>query len=127
MSLAHAGWRATKEIRLKKDELEKVMINSEGSQRLLTFRWTLYQNERLVVFRTFDGIVAQHILAKNHHNQSFRIKLASTVPKSLKIPFILIKFKVFDHEKNEALFELMLRDDDEMFVLKYLNEEDVNE
>ncbi|MEA3373664.1 MAG: hypothetical protein U9Q62_08250, partial [Campylobacterota bacterium] len=85
-------------------------------------------NERLVLFRTFDGIVAQHIMAQNHHNQSFRIELSSAVPKNLKIPFILVKFKEFDYEKNEALFELMLRDDDETFVLKYLNEkEDVNE
>ena len=50
------------------------------------------------------------------------MELSSTVPKNLKIPFILVKFKMFDFENNEALFELMLRDDDETFVLKYLNE-----
>lgn len=122
VGMLHAQWRTTKEIRLKKDEMFQMMVNSEGSQRLLTFRWTLFIDGRLVVFRSFDGSVSQHLLALNHHNQSFRVALLPSIPKSLKMPFILVKFKSYDYETGEGLFEMMLRDDDEAFVLTYLNE-----
>lgn len=124
VSLLDAKWRTTKEIRLQKDETFEMMVNREGSQRLLTFRWTLYHNDQLIVFKSFDEFVSQHVLALNHHNQSFRVRLLPRVPNNLKIPFLLIKFKRFDHETNEALFEMLLRDEDEIFVLRYLNEKE---
>ncbi len=124
---AHAQWRQTQEIRLKKDQVEQIMLNTEGLQKLLEFRWTLYANDRLVVFHLYDGIPTQHILRLNYHNQSIRTDLLEVMPTNFKMPFILIKFKSFDHEKNEAVFELMLRDEDEKYVLKFLNRDDVNE
>jgi hypothetical protein len=122
--MANAQWRQTREIRLVKDQTEQIMVNSEGMQKLLTFRWTLYTNERLVLFRTYDGIPTQHILRPNHHNQSIRTELEAVMPKSMRMPYVLIKFKSFDHEKNEAVFELLLQDKEELYTLKFLRDKE---
>ena len=125
---ANAQWRQTREIRLAKDQTEQIMVNSEGMQKLLTFRWTLYANERLVMFRSYDGIPTQHTLRPNHHNQSIRTELAAVMPKSMRMPYVLIKFKAFDFEKREALFELLLQDKVELYTLKFLRDrEEENE
>lgn len=121
-STLSAEWLHIKEIRLKKDVTEKIMILGEGNQRLLTFRWTLYVNDRLVLFRSFDRFVAQNVLALNHKNQSFRVELTPKGQKYNAVSYILVKFKAFDFETKEAVFDLFLRDDDEKYILKYLNE-----
>lgn len=118
-----AEWLHKKEIRLKKDVTEKIMVLGEGNQRLFTFRWTLYVNDRLVLFRSFDRFVAQHILVLNHKNQSIRVALSPKGERVGSTSYVLLKFKAFDFEKNEATFDLFLRDDDEKYILKYLNEQ----
>lgn len=118
---AQAEFRHMQELRLKKDEVEKVMVYREASQHLLTWRWTLYKNGGLVVHRSYDGFNAQHVLRLNHNNQSVRIDIDTRGNKPKEFSYIVIKFKAFDFTTDEALFELWLRDDAERVDLKYLN------
>ena len=120
LGAARAEFRQVEELRLKKDAVEKIMVVSETSRRLLTFRWTLYQNGGLVVHRSYDGFNAQNVLKLNHDNQSVRIDIdrRGNAPKTFT--YIVIKFKAFDFETEEALFELLLRDEAEKVVLEYL-------
>ena len=117
------GWKTRKSISLKKDILERLLIKSEGSQRLLEFRWTLYANDNLIILRNFDDIVTQHVLKLNHINQSFRIELLSPTAYKIKVPYILIKFTDFDYEKNESQFDIFLQDEEEEIQLEYLKDE----
>ena len=117
------GWRETKSVSLKKDFLERVLVKSDGSRRLLEFRWTLYANDNLVVLRNFDDIVHQHILKLNHKNQSFRIELLPHTAYKVKVPYILVKFTEFDYKKNESKFDIFLQDDEEEIILQYLKSE----
>lgn len=119
--MARADYRHVRELRLKKDEVEKVMIIKEGSERLLTFRWTLYHNGGLVIHRSFDGFNSQNVLRLNHTNQSIRIEVDMSGRSPKAFSFIVIKFKAFDFERREAVFDLMLRDDDEKVLLEYLD------
>ncbi len=116
-------WKTTKSISLKKDTLERLLVKSDASQRLLEFRWTLYANDNLIVLRNFDDIVTQHVLKLNHINQSFRIELLSPTAYKIKVPYILIKFTDFDYKKNESQFEIFLQDTEEEIQLEYLKDE----
>ncbi|MDX1296419.1 MAG: hypothetical protein R3302_09125, partial [Sulfurimonadaceae bacterium] len=104
---AAANFRETKELRLKKDQIEKIMVVTEDEEYLMTFRWTLYHNGGLVVHRSYDGFNSQNVLKLNHNNQSVRIDI-DTRSKSPKLfTYVVIKFKAFDFEKGEAVLELL--------------------
>lgn len=119
ISILNADWREIKEIRLKKDATQQIVVRYDDVPRLLTFRWTLYTNGNLVVHRSFDDFVAQNVLSENYKNQSFRIQFTPRGKKYGAMSYVLIRFKEFDFEKNEAVFELLLRDDEKKTVLKY--------
>ena len=106
-------------ITLKKDEQKKILVKYDDVTKLFKFRWTLYKNEGLVIHRSYDKIVAQNILYLRYKNQSFRLELK---PRGgyLGVPYMLVKFKEFDFEKNEAVFELFLSDKSLDIKLTYL-------
>ncbi len=118
---AAAEFRQVQEIRLKKDAVEKIMVVEEESEALLAFRWTLYQNGGLVIHRLYDGFNAQYVLKLNHNNQSFRVDIDTSGASPKTFTYVVIKFKAFDFEKGEAVFDLLLRDEAEKVRLEYLN------
>lgn len=121
LSVANANdFREIIKISLKKDEQKKFLVKYDSSERLFKFRWTLYKNKGLVIFRSYDKRVAQNILYLNHKNQSFRVELKSRGADFYNVPYILVKFKEFDFVKKEAKFDLMLWDDKMQISLKKL-------
>ncbi len=118
-----ATWREHKEIALKKDQFERMVIKSDVGDRIFEFRWTLYSNTVLVVHSRFDGIVAQHLLKRNHTNQSFRLELLPRKAHKIKVPFLLVRFNDFDLEKREAHMGIYVKDDDEEIKWEYLKSE----
>ena len=110
-----------KEWHLKKDETKKILVKYASSERLLTFRWTLYKNDALVVFSSYDQIVSQHLLFKNHTNQVLRIELVARGAHEYVEPYLLIKFDDFDFAKHEAIVSVWLYDKRHEIYLKYLN------
>ena len=105
---------------LKKDSQKKILVKYDKYEKLFKFRWTLYINEGLVVFHSYDKEVAQNILYLNHKNQSFRVELKPRGANHYEVPYFLVKFKEFDYIKNRAVFELFLSDREEEIKLKYL-------
>jgi hypothetical protein len=117
-------YRETKEFFLKKDEQKKILVKYDSKEKLFKFRWTLYKNEGLVIHRSYDKIVAQNILYLNGRNQSVRQELMTRGTHGYRVPYILLKFKKFDTEKKEALFELFLYDKESEIKLKILKNKD---
>jgi len=115
-----AAWRETKSFTLKKDELVKVLVKSEGQERVLNFRWTLYTDKGLVVHESFDRFVGQHILYAGHANQSFRKRLLPPKRSQKDIPFVVVVFKKFDEANATAQMDLFLIDKEKRIVLDYL-------
>lgn len=113
-------FREVRVIKLKKDEQKKILVKYDEQEKLFKFRWTLYKNGGLVLFRSYDKIVAQNILYLRHKNQSFRLELKPKGADHYNVPYLLVKFKEFDYEKNEAIFELFLSDEKMQIKLKYL-------
>ncbi|DAB38409.1 MAG: hypothetical protein A2023_05285 [Sulfuricurvum sp. GWF2_44_89] len=118
--LESAAWRESKTFNLKKDELVKVLVKSEGQERLLNFRWTLYADKALVVHESFDRFVGQHVLYVGHVNQSFRKVLLSAKRTQKDVPYIIVVFKKFDEGNNTAQMDLLLIDKENRIVLDYL-------
>jgi len=109
------------QITLKKDEQKKILVKYAQKEKLFKFRWTLYKNGGLVLFRSYDKIVAQNILYLRHKNQSFRMELKPRGADFYNVPYLLVKFKKFDYEKKEATFEMFLYDKKSQITLESLN------
>ncbi|MBN2816097.1 MAG: hypothetical protein JXQ67_05400 [Campylobacterales bacterium] len=111
VSALNAGeFRELYKISLQKDEQKKFLVKYGNYERLLQFRWTLYTNEGLVVFRSYDRAVAQNILYLGATNAMFRVMLKSQGANTFNTPYVLVKFTKFDYETNRAEFEVMLFD-----------------
>ena len=113
-------FREIEKMSLKKDEQKKILVKYNGKKKLFKFRWTLYKNGGLVIFRSYDKIVAQNVLYLRHQNQSFRFDLKTKGTDFYNVPYILVKFKEFDNGTGEAKFELMLSDKKMQIELEYL-------
>ncbi len=111
-----------KTITLKKDVQKKILVKYGSVEKLFKFRWTLYKNGALVVFRSYDKIVAQNVLYLRPKNQSFRFELKPRGSDLYRVPYMLVKFKEFNYETNEAVFELFLSDNEMQIRLKYLKD-----
>lgn len=119
-----AEWSTQKEeIRLKKDEQKKILVKYDDKEKLFIFRWTLYKNGGLVMFRVYDKIVAQNVLYLRYQNESFRFDLKNRSLDAHEVPYILVKFKEFDEKKKEAVFDLFLFDKKKQVELEFLKNE----
>ena len=98
------------EISVKKDESTKFLVKYNNYIREFTFRWTLYVNDGLVMFHSYDAKLAQNIPYLNTTNQSFKVFLKPKSSASYEAPYLLVKFKEFDFEKNRVKFEVFLSD-----------------
>ena len=107
-------------ISLKKDVQKEILVKYDSQKKLFKFRWTLYKNGGLVIHRSYDKIVAQNILYQRYNNQSFRVPLKPFGYKDYNMPYILVKFKKFDVEKNEANFDMFLSDEERTVTINYL-------
>lgn len=113
-------FRDVQKISLKKDEQKKILVKYGSFEKLFKFRWTLYHNKGLVVFRSYDKIVAQNILYLRNKNQAFRVELKPTDTSSHERSYLLVQFKEFDYEKKQAIFDISLSDKSTQINLKYL-------
>jgi hypothetical protein len=113
-----SDYREIKEIVLKKDEQKKILVKYADKEKLFKFRWTLYKNGGLVIFRSYDKIVAQHMLYLRHENQSFRVELMPKGADYNSAAYVLVKFKEFKQESKEAVFEMILFDAQGQVVLE---------
>ncbi len=116
------NWQLHKSITLKKDQFSEIVVKSEGFEKLLKFRWTLYKNEGLVVIRHFDGFVGHHVLYLRNKNRSFRVELLPPGERYGAMPYLLIKFSDFNFEKGEAVFDLFMKDVENELLLDILKE-----
>lgn len=107
-------------ISLKKDEQKKILVKYGKVEKLFKFSWTLYINGGLVVFRSYDKIVSQNILYLRYKNNSFKFNLKPKGTDFQYAPYILVKFKEFNYDTNEAHFELFVSDKKMQILLEYL-------
>jgi len=113
-------YRESVKIKLKKDENKKILVKYDVYQKVFKFRWTLFTNDNLVVFQSYDRAVSQKMLSSSFRRQSYRVELKTRGANHYAVPYILVKFKEYDYETGEVTFELFLSDEREEVSLKYL-------
>ncbi len=109
-ALSANNFSEPKVIKLKKDEQKKILVKYNQKEKLFKFRWTLFANSALVVFRSYDKIVAQNVLYLREKNKSFKFYLTPNNRSFADGPYVLVRFKEFDAQAGEAVFELLLSD-----------------
>jgi len=109
-------------IKLKKDVHKKILVKYGKTEKLFKFRWTLYTDGGLVIFRSYDRIVGQNILYAKRKSRSFRVELMTRGGSYYAVSYILVKFEKFDYETGEAIFQLFLSDTHSKVSLEYLEQ-----
>ena len=99
--------------------MQKIIVKYDGREKIFKLRWTLYKNNGLVIFRSYDKIVAQNILYLRKTSRSFRVVLKPRGINFYDKPYLLVMFKDFDYQTRKAKFELFLSDDTKQIVLEY--------
>ena len=121
-SLHGIEFKEVKIIKLKKDKQKKILVNYGTHSKLFTMRWTLYKNDGLVVFHSYDKFVFQNILYLRYKNQFFKQELKSRGGDIHNTPYLLVKFEEFNYETREASFKLLLSDSQAQMNLNYLKD-----
>jgi len=116
-------FRDIHKISLYKDEQTKILVKYDLKQKIFKFRWTLYKNGGLVIHRSYDRVVGQNVLYLKHKQQSFRVELKPRGADHYNVPYLLVKFKDFDYEKNKANFEIYLSDERGQLLIEYLEKD----
>ncbi|MDD3475961.1 MAG: hypothetical protein PHI38_03750 [Sulfurimonas sp.] len=109
-TIASAEYIQKREVLLKKDEQKNIFVKYADKKKLFTFRWTLYTDGALVIFKSYDKIVGQNVLHLRNKNQTFRVELMPKGSKFASRTYLLVKFKEFKEASNEVLFEIFLFD-----------------
>ena len=112
------------EASLKKDEQTEIFVRYADYKRVFRLRWTLYTNEGLVIFHSYDKEVFQKILYLNTKNQTFKVFLKAKGADFYEVPYLLVKFEKFDFEKHEAKFKIFLSDKKSQIEIEYPKEEE---
>ncbi len=100
------------------------VIKREGSRkRVLTMRWTLFQNERLVLLVNYDGFPTQYILQKKYKRNSIKIALRDDYHDSFKRAIMIVTFTEFDEAKKTALLKASISDPNKRIEIKFINPE----
>lgn len=96
------------EIELSKDEMKTISLSVNNVRKSLSFRWTLYKDNGLVMHFEYDNFPNQAVLYKNKLN-SYRIVLEKVAKNDINDnPNIVIYFVDFNIKTNKAKFRYHL-------------------
>jgi hypothetical protein len=117
-------WSAYDVITLKRNQVAWYNFVIDGVSKTLKFRWTLYVNSGLVMLYNYEKFPFQNILYTDYKLQGYRINLKNRATDALDYPYVMIAFVEFDDKKQEAMFELFLKDDKRTILLERIAPKD---
>ncbi len=125
LSAAAANFGFSHTFVLKKDETAVVEIRKDypktfPKEGILVFRWTLYQNRRLVLLVDYEGFKRQHVLMPRYGRRSVRVYLTGDYRRIDRRPFVLLTFESFDSKKGVAKIAAAFSDPQKRLEIKIL-------
>ena len=92
---------------LKKDQIAEVIVKKDypksfAREGILQFRWTLFQNSRLILLADYEGFRYQYTLMQRYGRDSVKIYLTGDYKRIDYRPFVLLTFEKFDMSKKRA-------------------------
>ena len=100
----------TKEISLKKDQYQQIVVKEEADIRVLNFRWTLFAGDGLVMHLNYNGRPHQFILFKHYKKDTYKVRLLPKISAYKREPYMYITFKKFEHNTKKAYFDILIDD-----------------
>ncbi len=100
---------------LKKDQLAVVEIKKDyphsfKKEGILTFRWTLFHNRRLVLLLDYEGFKHQYILEPRYGRNTIEVFLTGDYKRIDRRPFMFLTFKRFNIKTKRALLVAQFSD-----------------
>jgi len=108
----------TKEISLKKDQYQQIVVKEEADIRVLNFRWTLYAGDGLVMHLNYNGMPHQFILFKNYKKDTYKVRLLPKISAYRREPYLYLIFKKYDFENKKAIFEIFVDDPEKRALIE---------
>ncbi len=123
VSLSAFEWDYQHEFLLGKDEFATVEVikREDQSKRVLQFRWTLYQNDRLVVLVNYDGFPTQYVLQKKYKRNSIKIPLRDDYLIGSHRSYMILNFSAFNDAKKSALLKTFIVDPKKRIEIKFID------
>jgi len=113
-----AQWSYTKEISLRKDQIQTILVKEEGNLRVLKFSWTLFAGEGLVMHLNYNDRASQFILYKHYKKETYKVRLLPKVSAYKRVPYLYLVFKKFDHKTSKAHFDILIDDPEKRALIE---------
>lgn len=117
--IAAAEWNWTKEVSLKKDQYQSLVVKEGTLLRELKFRWTLFAGDGLVIHLNYNNTPSQFILYEAYKQNSHRIALLPKRSAFKRVPYLYLRFKKFDFAQSQAVFEIGLEDPEKRALIEW--------
>ncbi len=119
------SWDYTHTFKLKKDEIATISVikkeyeNQSKLEGLLTFRWTLFHNEHLVLLINYEGHPTQHVLQKIYKRDAVTINLLGDYKQINQR--VLLKLKFSDFSKDIATLDALIYDPKKRIEVQFID------
>jgi hypothetical protein len=123
--LSAFSWDYSHDFVLKKDKVATIEVikREDRSKRVLTMRWTLFENERLVLLVKYDGFPTQYVVQKKYKRNSIKIALRDDYHEGSKRAIMIVTFKAFDDAKKTALLKVSVSDPNKRIEITFIDPE----
>lgn len=108
----------TKEISLEKDQIQTVLIKEQQMLRVLTFRWTLFAGDGLVMHLNYNDRASQFIFFKHYKKDTYRLPLLPKKSAYKRTAYLYLVFKKFDHKTSKAHFDILVDDPEKRALIE---------
>lgn len=119
------NWDYTHTFKLKKDEIATISIikkEYESQSELegkLSFRWTLFHNNLLILLVNYEGHPTQHALQKFYKRDAITISLLGDYEQLNQR--VLLKLKFSEFSKDEASIDTLIYDPKKRVEVKFID------
>jgi hypothetical protein len=119
------NWDYTHTFKLKKDEIATISIikkeyeNQSKLEGKLTFRWTLFHNELLILLVNYEGHPTQHVLQKIYKRDAVSISLLGDYEHLNQM--VILKLKFSDFSKDIATIDALIYDPEKRVEVQFID------
>jgi len=124
-------WKYKYSFDLKKDQSINMFVSYRNKKITLrngifTFRWTLYKNNALVTFSSYQKIKSQHILYLKNILNNFEVQLVPTGALPNDRIYLWLIFSKFDNKNKKARIDIYIKDNNNKILIKSVMKKEGN-
>lgn len=118
-------WDYTHTFKLQKDEVAKISVikkeyeNQSNPEGILTFRWTLFHNELLVLLVNYEEHPTQYVLQKVYKRDAVIMSLLGDYEQLNQR--VLLKLKFSDFSKDVVTVDALIYDPKKRVEVKFID------